>query len=895
MSVRNLDALFNPKSVAVIGASNRPGSVGSVVMKNLLAGGFAGPVMPVNPTSQAVSGVLTYPDVSKLPVPADLAVIAVPPKAVPGVINELGSQGTRAAVVLTAGLNSNTNAAGQTLQAEMTEIARKYQLRILGPNCLGMIVPGIGLNASFAHVDCLPGRIAFVSQSGGLATAVLDYAKSYGIGLSHFLSLGDICDVDFADTMDYLGSDPEVSAILLYIESIVDARAFMSAGRAAARNKPVVVVKSGRFEEGAKAAASHTGALAGADDIYDAAFRRAGMLRVFAIDELFDAVQTLARSKPLKGDRLAVLTNGGGPAVLAVDALIEQGGRLAELSESTIKALNEKMPPTWSHANPVDIIGDANGERYSQALKVLLKDNQVDAVMVMHVPTAVASVTETAAATIECCKSATRNVLTSWMGQDTVREPRRMFSDAGLPTFFTPDRAVRGFMHMVKFNRNQELLMQTPDSVPEEFTPATATARLVIQSAMASGRDMLTEAEAKAVLAAYGIPIVETQIASSPVSAVTVADSIGYPVAIKILSQDITHKSDVGGVALNLENGEEVLAAAKAMNERIARLMPEAHLGGFTVQHMARRPGAKELIVGVSCDHVFGPTIMFGQGGKAVEVIADSSVGLPPLNMALARAQVERTRIAKLLKGYRDEAPADIDAICLTLIQVSQLITDLPEIVELDINPLFADAKGVLALDARIGVAPATTTGPARLAIRPYPKELEEKVNLKEGRPIVVRPIRPEDEPAHHVFIGKLSPEDIRSRFFGLVRELPHSQMARLTQIDYDREMAFVATGLDDRNMPETLGVARAVLDIVDRSAEFAIVVRSDLKGQGLGRTLMNKLMAYAKQRGMTVMTGQVLKDNVAMIAMCERLGFVKHDIKDDDCVEVRLDLTQAG
>jgi len=895
VSVRNLDALFNPQSVAVVGASNRPGSVGAVVMRNLLQGGFAGPVMPVNPSSQAVSGVLAYRDVSELPVTADLAVVAVPAKIVPSVIEELGRQGTRAAIVLSAGMNSQTTDSGQTLQDEMVAIARRHRLRILGPNCLGMIVPGIGLNASFAHTDCLPGRIAFVSQSGGLSTAVLDYAKSYGIGLSHFLSLGDLADIDFADVMDYLGSEPEVSAILLYIESITDARAFMSAGRAAARNKPVLVVKSGRFEEGAKAAASHTGALAGSDAVYDAAFRRAGMLRVYAIDELFDAVQTLARSRPLKGERLAILTNGGGPAVLAVDALIEQGGKLAQLGDAAVKALNEKMPATWSHANPVDIIGDADGSRYSDALKVLLKDNQVDAVLVMHVPTAVASVTETAEATIEACRSSARNVLTSWMGQDTVREPRRLFGDAGIPTYFTPDRAIRGFMHVVRYNRNQELLMQTPDSVPEQFTPATSTARLVIQSAMASGREILSEAEAKAVLAAYGVPIVETHIASSPAHAAQVADVIGYPVVIKILSNDITHKSDVGGVALDLESAEEVLRAAQAMNERVARRMPTARLSGFTVQAMSRRPGAFELIVGVSSDDVFGPTIMFGQGGKAVEVIADSAVTLPPLNMALARAMIERTRVSRLLQGFRDVPPADLDAVCLTLIQVSQLITDLPEVVELDINPLFADANGVLALDARIRVAPATTSGPGRLAIRPYPKELEEKFTMREGRQILLRPIRPEDEPAHHAFIAKLSPEDIRSRFFGLVREIPHSQMARLTQIDYDREMAFLATGPDDRHEPETLGVVRAVLDPDNLTAEFAVVVRSDLKGQGLGSALMHKLLRYLRARGTPRCVGQVLKENGAMLALCQSLGFTQQPSDDETIVEVVLDLSAGA
>lgn len=891
MSVLNLDSLFRPSSIAVIGASNRPQSVGAVVMRNLLAGGFAGPVMPVNPSHDAVAGVWAYPNVAGLPVPPGLAILCTPAPTVPGLIAELGQRGTRAAIVLSAGLSREPQARGPS-QREMLEAARPHALRILGPNTLGLLAPGVGLNASFAHTGALPGRLAFIAQSGGLATAVLDWARSNGIGFSHFVSLGDMADIDFGDVLDYLGSDPETSAILLYIESIRDARKFMSAARAAARNKPVLAIKSGRVPEGARAAASHTGALAGADDVYHAAIRRAGMLRVFEVDELFDAVETLGRSRPVKGDRLAILTNGGGPGVIATDALVSGGGRLAEISEETLRRLDAAMPPYWSRGNPVDIAGDAPGERYAEALKALLDDPGVDAVLAMHVPTAIASSEEAAREVVRVAKGASRNVLTSWLGREAVAKARRLFADAGVPTYDTPDKAVRAFLHMVKYRRNQEMLMETPPSAPAEFTPVTSTARLVIQNALAEGRRVLTEPEAKAVLAAYGVPIVETHITSAAAEdAVGVAQRLGFPVALKVLSPDITHKSDVGGVALDLETPEAVAQAAAAMKARLAKLRPDARLTGFTVQRMARRPGAHELIAGASTDPVFGPVILFGQGGKAVEVIGDRAVGLPPLNMSLARDLISRTRVFQLLRGYRDQPAADLDAVCLTLLQISQLVIDIAEVVELDINPLFADDEGVLALDARIAVAPATASGAARLAIRPYPKQLEEWATLQSGRRVFMRPIRPEDEPAHYAFVSRLTPEDIRFRFFGLVREFPHSQMARFTQIDYNREMAFIAQAPDERGKPETLGVVRTVTDPDNRNAEFAIVVRSDLKGQGLGHALLEKMIRYCRDRGTREVVGQALSDNVAMLRLAETFGFKSRELPGENAVEVKLRL----
>lgn len=892
MSVRNLARLFRPGSVAVIGASTRPQAVGTVLMRNLLQGGFTGPIMPVNPKHQSIQGVLAYKDVASLPLTPDLAVISTPPASVVPAIRELGERGTRAAVVLTAGLTSNKDESGRVLQQVLLEEARRLDMRILGPNCLGLLVPGVGLNASFAPAPALPGKIAFVSQSGALCTAVLDWARPKGIGFSHFISLGDAADVDFGDVLDYLGSDPETRAILLYIESIHERRNFMSAARAAARNKPVLAIKAGRVAEGAKAAASHTGALAGADAVYDAAIRRAGMLRVYDFEELFAGVETLARSRPPKGERLAILTNGGGIGVLATDDLIELGGKLAELPADTIAKLDTVLPATWSRANPIDIIGDAQGSRYVNALNILLDSRDIDSVLVMHAPTAISSPTEIAEAVIRCVKERRKsNVAACWVGDETVSAARRMFSDAGIPSFETPGSAVRAFMHLVRYRRNQELLMETPPSAPTGFSPDTDRARAIVQAALAKGTSMMSEPDAKAVLSAYGVPTIETRVAANPAEAGQIAAELGGIIALKILSADITHKSDVGGVRLNLNTPAEVEQAAHAMLGRITKSFPDARIDGFTVQRMSRRPGAHELIIGVSTDPIFGPVILFGQGGTAVEVIADRTVALPPLNMALARGMIEETRVYKLLKGYRDRPAADLDAVALALTQVSQLIVDIPEIVELDINPLFADAQGVIALDARIKVAPVPAGKAHRLAIRPYPKALEEDFVMTDGRTALLRPIRPEDEPNHHVFISRLSNEDVRFRFFGLVHQLPHSEMARLTQIDYDREMAFVATGPGADGKEETLAVVRTVTSPDNERAEFAIVVRSDLKGSGLGRKLLTKMIDYCRSRGTAWMVGQVLTDNYRMLKFVESLGFIRGPYQDGDVVEVKLDL----
>ncbi|MQX35186.1 bifunctional acetate--CoA ligase family protein/GNAT family N-acetyltransferase [Roseospira navarrensis] len=897
MSTHNLDKLFAPTSVTVIGASNRPHTVGNLIMRNLLQGGFEGPIMPVHPKSQAVTGVLAYPTVEDLPIVPDMAVVVVPPAAVPGVIDSLGRKGVKAAIVITAGLGQVVDEQGVTAQARMVEIARRYSMRLLGPNCVGLLVPGVNLNASFLHEPARPGKVAFVSQSGALCTAVMDWASPRGIGFSHFISLGDNLDVDFGDTIDYLGTHPDVRAILLYIEAVRDARKFLSAARAASRNKPVLAIKAGRVAEGAKAAASHTGALAGADHIYDAAFRRAGVLRVYNLEELFEAVETVAHQRRLVGERLAIMTNGGGIGVMAVDDLIDMGGSLATLSDDTVEKLNKVLPPTWSKANPIDIIGDAPGKRYTDSMEILFQAPEVDSVLVMHAPTAISSPDEIAGKVIDLYnKNKKAHVTTCFVGEGAVANARRMFAHAHIPSYETPDQAVRAFMHTVTFARNRKMLMETPPSLPVEFTPAATTARLIIEASMSRGSMIMNEPDAKAVFSAYGIPTVETHIARGPDEAAEIADRMGCSVAVKILSPDITHKSDVGGVVLNLNTPEETRQAAQNILDRVGQVYPDARIDGFTVQKMMRRPGAHELIIGVATDAVFGLVILFGEGGTAVEVIADRAVTLPPLNMNLARNLIENTRIYKRLQGYRDRPAADLESICLTLIKVSQLVIDVPEIVELDINPLFADSQGVLAVDARIKLDPSPQASAQRMAIRPYPKTLEEWFTMTDGRSVLLRPIRPEDEPKHYEFVSRLTPEDIRFRFFGLVKELPHDQMARLTQIDYAREMAFIARAdLDKDGEEETLGVVRTVTDADNQRTEFSIVVRSDLKGSGLGLALLEKMIRYARDRGTTTMIGQVLKDNTRMLHFCENLGFKRARMVEEDVVELELDLQHTG
>jgi acetyltransferase len=876
MSVRNLEFLFSPHSVAVIGASERPNSVGATVLHNLLSAPFHGPIYPVNPKYRSLAGRPAYRNLAALPHTPELAVICTPAATVPAIVDELGARGTRAAIILSAGLHA-PDERGRTLKQAVLDAARPNLLRILGPNCVGLLIPGIGLNASFAHTDALPGKLAFVSQSGALVTGILDWAKSRGIGFSRFISLGDSADVDFGDVLDYLASDPDTHAVLLYMEDIRHARKFMSAARAAARNKPTLILKAGRAPEGARAAASHTGALAGADDVYDAAIRRAGMLRVLSTEDLFGAVETLARARPLHGERLAILTNGGGPGVMATDALVCAGGTLAQLSASTLGVLDTLLPGTWSRGNPVDILGDAPAGRYRAALEVLLADRQADAILVIHAPTAVVASADVARAIVALACASGRNLLVCWLGGTTLDQARAICDQACLPTYDTPEEAVNAFLQMVQYRRNQNLLMQVPPAGPPGRHPDRAAARALIGAALAGGRQMLSEPETKAILVAYGIPVAATRTVATGEDAGRAAQEIGFPVALKILSPDITHKSDVGGVVLDLESIPSVHDAAQAMYRRLRELKPEARLLGFSVQAMVRRPDATELIVGATTDPVFGPVMLFGQGGIAVEVNPDRALALPPLNMVLARDLLGRTRVSRLLAGYRNRPPADLDAICKVLIQAAQLVADIPEVAEFDINPLLADNRGAIALDARmrLTVAAPSASGFDRLAIRPYPDELEQTV-LWQGQPLLVRPIRPEDGAAYLAFFNALTPEDVRMRMFAHVRQLPPSQLARFTQIDYDREMAFMATrpGAGAGGQAETLGVARVVADPDNIRAEFAVTVRSDLKRQGLGRLLMAILIDYCRERGARQIVGEALAENGAMLELAKCLGF---------------------
>lgn len=898
MSIRNLDHLLNPRSVALIGASAKDGSMGATVLHRLTTAGFEGQVHLVNPNYKEIDGRPCFARVSDLPAAPDLGVIVTPPQTVPWLIRELAQTGARAAVVVTAGIGAENG-----LRQEMLDASRPACLRILGPNCLGLQVPGIGLDASFSHLTARRGNLALLSQSGAIVVAMLDWAEAREIGFSVVASMGDMADVDMGDLLDYLAADPNTRAILMYLEQVTDARKFMSAARSAARGKPVIAVKAGRSAQAARAAASHTGALTGQDSVYDAAFRRAGILRVDELEDLFNAAEAVARHKPLASDRLAILTNGGGAGVLAADALATSGARFADLTKETMAALEVMLPPTWSHANPVDIIGDADADRYETSLKALLEDKETDAVLVMNCPTGLASSSDIAD-TVARVYGETQNgvrrskpILASWLGDATARVGAEKLAKAGIPVYRTPAQAVNGFAYLARHSKAQQALMRTPPSIPGDFEPDRDGARAAMADALESGRRWLNEPEAKAVLRAYGIPTVETRIAGSAEAAADLAgellkDSDG--VVLKILSPDITHKSDVGGVRLNIATTEEARDAANAMIAKARDLVPEARIDGVVVQPMIYRPDAHELILGIADDQVFGPIVLFGAGGTSVEAVRDKAVGLPPLDLVLAQDLINETRIARLLDGYRNRPAADRDAIALALVRLAQLSADMPEVRELDINPLLADEKGVIALDARIAVQRADAVPPGgnpRFALRPYPSAWERTIEVKGSR-LQVRPIRPEDETLYGPFLSKLSTQDIRFRFFGLMVKPTHEQIARFTQIDYARAMAFVAI---DPGSGELVGVSRLAANPDYTEAEFAVVVRSDLQGRGIGWALMQTLVEYARAEGIGCLYGDVLRWNVGMLKLCRDLGFAESlNAEDHELVRFRLPLASG-
>ena len=895
MSTYRLEKLFSPRSVAVVGASPRETSPGRAVLRNLRAAGFAGSIGLVNPHYDEIEGVRSVRTIRELPEAPDLLVIAAPPQSVPAIVAAAGERGTATAIIITAGLGHGAGSLAEACE----KAARATGLRLVGPNCLGVLAPRAKLNASFAARTPPAGDLALVSQSGAITAGLVEWSAVHGIGFSAAVSLGDKIDVDFGDLLDFFALDRATRAILLYIESINNARKFMSAARAAARIKPVVVVKSGRHAQGAKAAQTHTGALAGADSVYDAAFRRAGLLRVLDLDELFAAAETLGWTQPFPGKRLAILTNGGGIGVLAVDRLADLGGSLAGISPEIVNKLDAALPPIWSRANPVDIAGDADAARYSAALEALLEDPQNDAILVMNVPTALASA-EAAAKSVTAVARAHRSelirpkpIFAVWVGTSDATTP--IFEAARIPNYATESDAVRGFMHLVRYREALEALMATPPSLPRDFKPDVAAGRSVVERAVRDGRTWLDPIEVTRLLAAYSIPVTPALLGRDAEEAAAVAAPLladGSTVVAKILSPDIVHKSEVGGVRLNLTSERAVREAVADILARAKAARPDARIRGVTIHPMVLRPKARELIAGIADDPTFGPVIVFGRGGTAVEVIGDKALALPPLDLKLARELIARTRVSRVLKAYRDVPAADENAIALVLVKLAQLAADLPEVRELDLNPMLADETGVIAVDARVAVAPVETArrGPwehPRFAIRPYPEEWERHVTLRDGTRVLVRPVRPEDEPLYGPFFAAVTPQDLRLRFFAPVKEFGHAFVARFTQIDYARAMAFIV--IEDSS-GEMLGVVRLHADANYDSGEYAILVRSDLKGRGLGWLLMQMIIEYAGAEGLQTVEGQVLNENTAMLAMCRELGFdIACDPRDPDTCIVKL------
>lgn len=873
MTTRNLEALFRPASIALIGATNHRGSIGAVLTANLLAGPFKGPIWLVSAQHRRIRRTKVYRDLESLPQAPDLAVICLPPETLPQAVADVGRRGARAAVVISFDLAGDHGPPNDTLKCDLVKAARPHGLRLLGPRSLGILVPGIGLNASFAHRAARPGKLAFVAQSGSVINAVLDWSDARGIGFSALVSIGDMADLDLADLLDHLAADPQTRAILLYIESVGDARRFLSAARITARAKPVVAVKAGRYPEGARSVDSLGDSWAANDRVCQAAFERAGILRVFTLAELFDAVEILALGRGLKGDGLAILANGSGIGLLAADALIDGGGRLASLSESTLAALDQVLPLGWSHGNPIDLIGDAAGAGYREVINSIRTDPDVDAVLALHVPSALTSATESAEA-LASSEADGPLILASWVGDSGMGEPRRHLAKRGIPNFQTPEQAVRAFLYLVHYRRVQQCLSETPPPLPQGQPADTAAVAALIVAALSQGRNCLTEPEAEIVLAAYGIPVVKTRVAANPEEAATIASRLDGTFALRILSPDIDRKAEGGEVVFDRKDPGAVLQTARAMQDRIAKIHPGAAIQGFTVKPLVRHSLTQGLIIGVTEDPQFGPVILLGRDAGPLEAWANRALGLPPLNLPLARGLLERARAHRILEGMQGRAGMALDTIALVLIRVSQLIVEHPEIRGLEIGPLLLDDQGVMALDAHITLARPRLPGSGRLAIRPYPRELEEWISTPNGHRLQLRAIRPEDEPALRQAFAKLTPEEVRRRFFVPIPSLSHETAARLTQIDYDREMALILTEPGGTALDEIYGVVRLIADPGGERAEFAIIVRQAVARLGLGTLLMQRILTHARQRGIREVFGLVLQDNAAMLRLCDRLGF---------------------
>ncbi len=888
MGVRNLDKMFTPKSVCVIGATQDEMQSGHVVIRNMIMCGFGGAILPVGSKDAAICGILPYSDIHELPIVPDLAVICSDYLDTHSIMDQLGQKGVRAVILM-----SEQNSSSKVCMLDSEYFARQYGMRILGPNSLGAIIPSKKLNVSTLHMPVTPGKIAFVSQSATITSAVLDWANGHGIGFSHFISMGDCQGVSFGDIIDYLGSDPFTRAILIYMESISERRNFMSAARAAARNKPIIVMKAGKYENPRELLQSHSRALAHTDLVYDAAFKRAGMLRVDNIAELFAAAETLSVTKPFRGKRLAIVANGVGLNTIASDDLIANGGRLCELSEETCLKIKQATNSNIEIKNPINISPYCTPDHYAKTYEIIKNSKEADCILFLHAPNIKQNAQECAQALIDAHKKLKGNILTCWVGEQSIEKARRLFEQNQIATYASPRMAVTAFMHIVNYRKNQTMLMETPERVPGDFKPERAQVRKLLHDALSKGHKWLTENESNSILKAYGIETVPAYTAQTAHEAKIIANDLGYPVVVKVMSPDILHKSDVGGVVLSLENERAVEEAITAITARVRTFDESATIDGFIIQKMVSAYRSRELIAGMTHDPVFGPVMLFGAGGTATELIGDRAIALPPLNMALARDLVSRTQISRLLESYGDTPAVDKQALYQLLIELSEICIDFPEIKEMDINPIFSSHKGALAVDTRMRIEAVTHAHPnRRLAIRSYPASLEEEFVLRNGRKTIIRPIRPEDEPAHNEFLSKITPEDIRFRFFGSVRELPHTEMARLTQIDYDREMAFIAQAPNEEDgHMETLGVVRTGTDPNNENAEYAILVRSDLKGQKLGWKLLNKMIDYCRARGTKYFTGQILRENRTMIEMVKAMGFETHTNIEDDIVEVSLKL----
>jgi acetyltransferase len=884
MSQHYLKHLFQPRAVAVFGASERPESVGGRILANLRQGGFAGPIYAINPKHSTVAGHPCHAGIAEVPGPVDLAVIATPGPTVPGVLRACGERGVRAAIIITAGFGE-TGKAGRVLEEQVLAIARQFRMRLLGPNCLGLMRPSLGLNATFSKSEARPGGLALVSQSGALCTAIVDWGQAHALGFSAVVSTGAAVDVDFGDVLDFLAQDPETKSILLYVEGVRHARSFMSGLRAAARLKPVIVLKAGRHEQGTRAAVTHTGAIVGGDDVFDAALQRAGVVRALSIEQLFAAAQLLDNRCLTGGKSLCIITNGGGLGVMAIDRAADLGLDFAMLSAGTLAALDAVLPAHWSHANPVDILGDAGPERYAAAVTACLADADVDGILVLLSPQAMTDGSACAQAVLSASHEADKPVLACWMGGESLQAGRELLASGGVPEFNSPEAAVEAFAFLTSHCHNQRLLMQVPGPLAPSSAPDINAARQLIQRVLGEGRTLLDGIEARAVLQAFSIPVNPCVACTSAEAAVSAADTLGYPVVMKIHSHDITHKSDVGGVRLSLGTREAVQEAFTTMLATVRAKQPQAKILGVTLEAMVHSRHARELMIGVLRDPVFGPAISFGAGGVNVEVLRDRAISLPPLNTFLSERMIDQTRIAPLLGAYRGQPAVPRAALVQVLRCVSELCSEVPELLGLDINPLLADENGVLAIDARITIAPVAAAQEryAHMAIHPYPVDLVSRFQLTDGTLLTIRPIRPEDAELEQHFMASLSAETKRFRFMEELKELSRDLLVRFTQLDYDRELALIAVLEAEGERPEIeLGVARYVRNPDGYSCEFALVVADAWQGKGIGTRLMQDLQQAAAARGFRELEGEVLTDNTNMLQLMHDLGFSVEAVPDD-------------